>query len=357
MSQQRQISIAAEVTGTSNGDLDQELEQRELDEKSAQLVTLENEIGALKASVTPVLGVTFMRRVEENPVWAAVDSQEFDVQFLNHEVPAVANIATLVKRAHMLKEECKELTQRLEQLRESQRHNKYSPVELFRLIEDLRKEVVSQRTEIVTLREETAVIRTQMERMRKEVEERMGSEEDASNVTAAAFRFDILSSLTATFAAPGLTTVTAGEAASVTVAYSSPYFADNYAISSIPLHRSRPSQWQMEVINPGWMVLGVIGNLQPPSSSWNDVTSFGWCSNGFVVAGYGQRALDSWDGWKAGDRGVFTYSPSKANLSLRLLRGEGVREFSIHNCSLPDGAFIHLHFYCNGTTVRFSRAV
>eukprot|EP00597_Dinobryon_sp_UTEXLB2267_P019407 CAMPEP_0201098110 /NCGR_PEP_ID=MMETSP0812-20130820/7163_1 /ASSEMBLY_ACC=CAM_ASM_000668 /TAXON_ID=98059 /ORGANISM="Dinobryon sp., Strain UTEXLB2267" /LENGTH=116 /DNA_ID=CAMNT_0047353365 /DNA_START=88 /DNA_END=435 /DNA_ORIENTATION=+ len=116
MSQKRKISIAAEII-TYNGDVgffDQEMEQRiatELEKKSAHLVTLENEIGTFKASVTPVLGVAFMCRVEENPVWAAVDSQEFDVQFLNHEVPAVVNIATLVKRTHMLKEECKELTQ------------------------------------------------------------------------------------------------------------------------------------------------------------------------------------------------------------------------------------------------------
>jgi len=332
-------------------------------------------------------------------LWAAVDSQEFDAQLLHHEVPAVANIATLVKRAHILKEEYKKLTQQLDQLRESQRHNKYSSVELFRLIEDLRKEVVSQRIDIVTLREETvtlrnevisqraetleenAAIRIEMEKMRttigenisiekkmktevdrvekmssevdrvaakrmltevdriaeermltevERVEERMvievdrvedimrtevdrveekmrtevdrvediiltevdrieekmrtevdrleeimrsevdrveteknssGLHEDfdsmdwvavekmrtevesvdleaakvkgpekVAEVEAVEFLFDSLS-------APGLTTVTAGEAASVTVAYSCPYYADNYAISSIPLCR------------------------------------------------------------------------------------------------------------------------
>jgi len=30
-----------------------------------------------------------MHRVEENPVWAAVYSQEFDAQCLHHEFPAV----------------------------------------------------------------------------------------------------------------------------------------------------------------------------------------------------------------------------------------------------------------------------
>jgi len=62
-----------------------------------------------------------------------------------------------------------------------------------------------------------------------------------------------------------------------------------------------------------------------------------------IVAGSSLPVFASWDGWQAGDRGVFTYSPSEATLSLRLLRGGGVREFSIHNCSLPDGAFVHFH--------------
>jgi len=68
------------------------------------------------------------------------------------------------------------------------------------------------------------------------------------------FRFNSLS-------APRLTRVTANEAASVTVTYSSRNEAYNYAISSIKLHQSHPSKWQVDVIhNPGlWMLLGVIG--------------------------------------------------------------------------------------------------
>jgi len=140
----------------------------EIQEKSAQVVKLEKEISALKASLAPINGVAFMCRIEENPVWAAVDSQEFNSQFLRHELPEVVNVAILVKRAHRLKEECRELTQRLEQLRESQRRNKYSPVELLRLIEDLRKENVLQRTEIVTLREEIATLRNEVLSLREE---------------------------------------------------------------------------------------------------------------------------------------------------------------------------------------------
>jgi len=279
---QQEIPIAAAVFGTSSNEniifVDQELEQRianttnEIEEKSIKIVKMEKEINALKVSLTPIFGVVFMRRIEENPIWAAVNSREFESQFLHHEIPAVVNIAALVKRVHTLKEECKELTQRLEQLRGSQNYNNYSPTELFRFIEDLRKETVSQRIEIVTLREETVTLRNEVlaqraettairtqteEKIRKEVErvvaETMKTEREVlrreiqscrkemeteaasrmvpdPEVAAAEFLFDSLS-------APGLTTVTAGEAASVTVAYSSPYFADNYAISSIPLCR------------------------------------------------------------------------------------------------------------------------
>jgi len=71
MSQQQEISIEAEVMCTSNRDTSffhQELKQRienklfELEGKSAQVATMENEIVALKASLTPILGVTFMRK-------------------------------------------------------------------------------------------------------------------------------------------------------------------------------------------------------------------------------------------------------------------------------------------------------
>eukprot|EP00597_Dinobryon_sp_UTEXLB2267_P017846 CAMPEP_0201112128 /NCGR_PEP_ID=MMETSP0812-20130820/77056_1 /ASSEMBLY_ACC=CAM_ASM_000668 /TAXON_ID=98059 /ORGANISM="Dinobryon sp., Strain UTEXLB2267" /LENGTH=314 /DNA_ID=CAMNT_0047375387 /DNA_START=44 /DNA_END=986 /DNA_ORIENTATION=- len=218
MSQQQEISIAAaEVLRiASSGEInfsDQDLQQRitttltDIVEKCEQVVIVENEIGTLKERLAPLLGFAFIHRVEENPVWAAVDSQEFDVQFMHHEVPAVVNIATLVKRSHILKEECKQLTQRLEQLRESQRHNKYSPVELFRLIEDLRKEdpaagaaareqrhnknspvelfrliedlrkeMVSQRTEISTLKEENITMRTQMDTLMTFTEEKIRTE-------------------------------------------------------------------------------------------------------------------------------------------------------------------------------------
>jgi len=393
------IAVKVTVMDTSSGDtsfFDEELEQRiaialsELEEKSAQIVTLENEIGDLKASLTPILGVAFMQRIEEDPTWVAVDSEDFDEEYLHHEIAAVANIATLVKRAYTLKEECKELTQRVEQLRESQRFNKYSPVEkeMFRHIENLRKEMASQRTdnialrdqvllqqaEIKALREETADIQEQIDNM---VKERMGIEADravakrmrtdvvesvvpealkakgyekAAEVEAAEFLFDSLS-------APGLTTVTAGEAASVTVANSSDY---NYAISSIELHRSHPSQWQVEVLNNiGFgIVLGIIGKKKPTASpSFQDVTCFGWSSSiNVYVAGTAQWAVCSWDGWKTGDKGIFTYSPSEATLSLRLLRGGSIRDFYIDKCSLPDGAFIHL-FVQYGAAVRFSRVV
>jgi len=117
-------------------------------------------------------------RIEENPVWRDVGSKEFDSQFLHHEIPAVVNIATLVKRAHTLKEEKEPLTRRLEQLRDDQRNNKYTPGELFRLIQDLRRdhqdEIVSLRSRISEL-EAVEEARKLEEAAKKEEREKMVS--------------------------------------------------------------------------------------------------------------------------------------------------------------------------------------
>jgi len=103
--------------------------------------------------------------------------------------------------------------------------------------------------------------------------------------------------------------------------------------------------------------------MYPATYSFWDSSTFGWgCiswagSSQVFVAGSNQPGRGSWVAWKEGDRGVFTYSPLKATLTLQLQREGGVREFSINNCCLPDGAFIHFYFFNNGTKVRFSRAV
>jgi len=129
--QQQEIPISAEedIGTSSNGNIsffNQEMELAhtvsEIEEKFELVVEVEKEISTLMESLTTIMGVSFMHRIVENPVWAEGHSQEFDAQFLHPEVPAVVNIATLVKRAHILKEEYKELTQRLEKLGEGQRH-------------------------------------------------------------------------------------------------------------------------------------------------------------------------------------------------------------------------------------------
>jgi len=246
----------------------------------------------------------------------------------------------------MLMEECKELTQRLEQLRESQRQVTASNrTEMDRIMIIMEESLKAE----INWAEERIKAKRKLQREMQSFRTKAESDPEAE-VEAAEFLFDSLS-------APGLTTVTAGEAASVTVANSSDY---NYAISSIELHRSHPSQWQVEVLNNiGFgIVLGIIGKKKPTASpSFQDVTCFGWSSSiNVYVAGTAQWAVCSWDGWKTGDKGIFTYSPSEATLSLRLLRGGSIRDFYIDKCSLPDGAFIHL-FVQYGAAVRFSRVV
>ena len=64
--QQYEIPIAAVVVGSSNENFfDQELEQRitaEIQEKKNQIITLEKEIGAIKCSLLPIVGLEFIRR-------------------------------------------------------------------------------------------------------------------------------------------------------------------------------------------------------------------------------------------------------------------------------------------------------
>jgi len=238
MSQQQEVPF--NVIGASGMSFfDQKLE---ISAKEAQV---EKEIQVLKESLIQLFGDSFMCRVEADSVWAEVDSEEFDVQFLHHEVPTVANIATLTKRVHVLKEECQELTQRLEQLRESQRPSKYDSVELFSLIENLGKEMMNTlkvtmeeriRTEVdrvvEALRQEIQSFRPEVDSVAKssiikdpEAVETKGPEA-AAEVEAAEFLFDSLSSLEST--------ATAGEAGTITLETPFTSFAcRNYAIYSI----------------------------------------------------------------------------------------------------------------------------
>lgn len=263
-------------------------------------------------------------------MWAEANSEAFDSQFLNHEFPVVINIATLVKHSHVLNEECKELAQKLEQLREDRRHNNYIPAELYRFIVNLRGEVVSLRSRLTFLEAEI---------------------EEAKKAKVVAFQFDSLS-------APLLTTVTSGNNSSCTVVYNGS--GHNFAISSIPLHRDRPSLWQVDIVSiPAnrWVLLGVVGELQPDSNSFSVDSCYAWGSNNSVyVAGVLQSGLGSWGTWQIGDRGVFTYCPLTATLSLRLLRGGSSQEFSIDNCRLS-AAFIHSNSNATGTSLRFSSAI
>jgi len=71
--QQYEIPIAAVVVGSSSGDFfDQELEQRitaEIQEKTNQIMTIEKEMGDIKRSVLPIVGLEFMRRWPDNTSW------------------------------------------------------------------------------------------------------------------------------------------------------------------------------------------------------------------------------------------------------------------------------------------------
>ena len=106
-------------------------------------------------------------RIEEDPVWSQVDSCSFDKKFLQNDIPAVVNIATLVKRAHTLSVERVGLEKRLENLREDRQNNSYLPGELYRFIQQMRTEGNSLRSEVNSLRTEVNSLHSQVNELKE----------------------------------------------------------------------------------------------------------------------------------------------------------------------------------------------
>ena len=90
----------------------------------------------------------------------------------------MVNIATLIKRSNLLRDEHRALIGRLEQLRNDQRHNNYIPAELFRFIEDLRTEVASLRSMVSELMEEKRLRMEEEEKKAKMEEEKKAKMEE-----------------------------------------------------------------------------------------------------------------------------------------------------------------------------------
>ncbi len=255
----------------------------------------------------------------------------------------MANVATIVKHSHILKDEHRALARKLEQLQEDQRHNNYIPAELFRFIDDLRSEVASLRSIVLELSEE--------KRSRDEKEKQKQKQKNRVVFQFNTLPTDIVMDVTYY---------------PYTLTYNGTYGGSSHShvTSSAPLSRDRPSQWQVDIISHTGVMLGVIGKNLPATAknSFSDSSFYAWaCGSQVYCAGSQKRGLGSWVAWQLGDRGIFTYDPTASTLALRLLRGGGVtQEFRLDNCVLPQ-AFIHVIFNSNGNgfpagaaSVRFS---
>ena len=289
-----------------------------------------------------------MSRIEEDPVWSQVDSDEFDSKFLRNDIPAVANIATLVKRAHLLSVERAGLEERLRNLREDRQHNDYMPGELYRFIQQLRTEVDSLRTEV-----------DELKKSKQEQDERLRN--------IGRISFDLFSNLAQTVWNPATSTLT----------YYGPT-AHNYAVCSVPLPNDRLSQWKVDIVtlSKPWLFLGIIGKAQGidkdsftdtfgrpvqlqknrvkgqviRDDSPGDSTPYGWSCNRDTVEidNYG------WPGWQQGDRGLFTYNPFDRSLSLELERTN--THYTIDNIPSTYTAHIFCRLQYTSTVVRLSAA-
>lgn len=275
--------------------------------------------------------------MEEDPVWSTVTSKEFETKFLQNDMPAVVNIANLVKRAHTLSVERAELEERLDHLREDRRHNNYLPGELYRFIQELRTEVGSLKAENESLRRRVTDLES------KELGRRQREEEAARREIIARYSFNLFSNLAQTVWTPTAATLT----------YTGS--GHNYAICSVPLYSDRPFRWRVEITAlpaNNWVFLGVIGKNQGiTATSYSDSTTYGWaCSGQVYVAGGNHASRDGWTSWQQGDSGLFTYNPATRTLSLKLERTN--KEYSLENMNISS-AYIHCNVHTN-TTIRLS---
>jgi chromosome segregation ATPase len=66
-------------------------------------------------------------------VWEQPDCQEFEQQFLCHEMPVVVGVASLKRQLFELTRDRATVSERLEQLLEDKHNNNLMPCELYRL--------------------------------------------------------------------------------------------------------------------------------------------------------------------------------------------------------------------------------
>ena len=307
-----------------------------------------------------------LNRIEADPTWSQVDSELFEKKFLRNDIPAVVNIATLVKRAHLLSAERYELEGRLASLREDRRHNDFMPGELYRFIQQQRTEIDSLRA----LRAEVDELKAKAEKIKHEDDEK-----ERLRLVIGRTYFDVFSEPDTTTWNPitselkyCLKKLTLEEIRSLPVkpALSDPSvvrgpFAE--AASSTPLPTDRPFQWKVEILSmvrTNEFFLGIIVRNQGVNNDsftlnitrhgwsnvaiskdhgWREVAKFHGWSNVAISKDHGRSnvakdhglskvAKDEWSGWKRGDRGLFTYNPVERTLSLRLERDNELPEKS-----------------------------
>ena len=267
-------------------------------------------------------------RIEEDPVWSQVDSEQFDSKFLANDIPAVVNIATLVKRAHLLSVERTELEVRLGNLREDRRNNSYLPGELFRFIKQLQDKVEELESRLA----EVEALKTKK----------------AEELDSRALQFDLFSNPAQTSWNPATSTLT----------YLGPASSYHFASSSVPLPSDHSIEWKLEIIaNNNWVMLGIIGKNEgiALNGSYSDATCYDWGTDNYVcVAGVHKPGQGGWAGWQQGDRGLFTYNPAARSLSLRLERTNTL--YTIDNLPSAYTAYIYCNLFMANTAIRLSAA-
>jgi hypothetical protein len=320
-------------------------------------------------------------------VWEQPDCQEFEQQFLCHEMPVVVGVASLKRQLFELTRERATVSERLEQLLEDKHNNNLMPCELYRLykrveaqfstqISSLTARNVELSSELTTLSSKfddvvsalsarNAALETQVEKLTLACRKQLATA-DAEAEAVVARGFERYCTMTVLSAPDD----THWDAQNKVLTYTGKE-AHNYAISAHRLPSDVVSHWEVVVVSSGgWLCVGIIGTSSRLDSiisdestsqrrnksslscrSYGHTSSFGWSGSTHVyVNGVNHLGSGGWEGWKDGDRARFIYDPIEQTLALYLYRTNTT--FTIDTGVITD-AYIHCNVVYSNSQVQF----
>lgn len=227
-------------------------------------------------------------------------------------MPAVVDIARKIKQIETLKLEGQQIQSKLDQLHQDKEYNDLLPGEIYRMIQDLKSEVVA-------LQERVQIL-------------------EQLQPFGLSFKFS-----------------PAGNASWDDQSKTLQQIGDGVwtvFVSKMLLPNDRVTRWQATMsLTEKYTFMGIAGPLTPGMkySSTNSTVHAWYRSSTVYVGGQRQVGLDGWPGWEAGDHAAFAYDPQNCSLTVQLDRTNKV--YSIH-VNLPQ-AFIYGGIHHKNDKIQF----